>query len=82
MANNIHSDPDRAVLAWDRGCRDFAHDPAIRRNDYKGYPILRADYGKKESEFGWYVELIDDAEPDFGGNLRPVSYRSSSEQAD
>ena len=73
----IHSDDDRKRIAWNKAPIDSAQDPSKQRNDIYGHPILLTEYGNRESQFGWYVSLIDPEEPlNFSSNLQAVNYRS------
>lgn len=74
----IHSEDDRRRIAWTNAPQDLSQDPSVQRNDHCGHPILWSEYENSDSQFGWYVELVDDSESlDFSSNLRAVNYRSS-----
>ena len=72
----IHSAADLRLLAWSAAEMGNNQDRMLQRKDRCGYPIHWEDYENEDSKFGWFIELIDPEECEFGSNLRPVSYRS------
>ena len=71
----VHGVVDLRLLAWLAAETDDAQDRLVQRNDRYGHPIRWEDYENEESQFGWFIELIDPEDSEFGSNLRPVSYR-------
>ena len=72
----IHSAADLRLLAWSAAEMNNNQDRMLQRKDRYGYPIHWEGYENEESQFGWFIELIDPEECEFGSNLHPVSYCS------
>ena len=55
----IHSAADLRLLAWSAAEMDNNQDRMLQHKDRYGYPIHWEDYENEESQFGWFIELID-----------------------
>lgn len=80
-------------LVWEKGLKVDEYDPNNVRKDACGAWIVRADYGNRDSVFGWEVDHIypkstlEDLkvpEDDIDNiiNLRPLNWRNNDSKSD
>lgn len=69
------SDASRKIAVWQKGQPIRGYDAAIWRHDAYGHVIRYADYGDRNSKYGWEIDHV--APSSLGGsddiaNLRPL----------
>jgi|SRR5580700_4129140 hypothetical protein len=75
------TDENRKLVVWAKGTIIPGYDPATWRRDAFGSAIRYADYGDRNSEYGWEIDhIVANA---LGGsedisNLRPLHFRNNA----
>ena len=73
---------DRMIEAiWKKGALVTGNDPDVWRQDLCGAWMWRAQYGNRDSQYGWEVDHIIGI--DYGGsdafsNLRPLQWQNNA----
>lgn len=72
----------RKDQVWAKGYMIAGYDPAVWRRDSMGSAIRYADYGDRDSEYGWEMDHIDPNGPDDLRNLQPLHWRTNARKSD
>jgi hypothetical protein len=77
-ASDLFGDEARKLAVWVKGFAIPGYDAAIWRHDAFGHAMRYADYGDRNSEYGWEIDHI--VATALGGsdditNLRPLHHR-------
>ena len=70
---------------WGKGRIIPDYSPDLWRWDHLGKPIKRAEYGNRESEYGWeidHIQLVGDGGSDALSNLRPLQWSANASRQD
>jgi hypothetical protein len=78
----LFSGPLRKDAVWQKGRAMIAHDPNVWRMDSMGGVMRYADYGNRDSAFGWEIDHIDPNGPDELWNLQPLYWRNNARKSD
>jgi hypothetical protein len=72
----------RKDQVWAKGYLIAGYSPAVWRRDSMGSAIRYADYGDRDSEYGWEIDHIDCNGPDELWNLQPLQWRNNARKSD
>lgn len=67
---------------WEKGRTVSNNDPNVWRNDECGAWIKRAEYGNRDSQYGWEIDHIDPEGGDELSNLRPLQWENNVATSD
>ena len=62
---------------WEKGRSISNNDPNVWRKDQCGAWIKKAEYGNRDSEYGWEIDHINPEGGDNLSNLRPLQWKNN-----
>lgn len=71
------------IAVWIKGAVIVGYDPATWRRDVYGLAIKFADYGNRDSEYGWEIDHIvpqSRSGSDHPSNLRPLHWQNNAKR--
>jgi len=75
-------DEETVEKVWQKGKVIPARDPTVIRKDVCGATIKRAEYGNRNSVFGWEIDHIDPNGSDNLSNLQPLQWENNAAKSD
>jgi len=74
---------DEMVQAvWEKGQVTQGNDPARWRKDQCAAWIGRAEYGDRNTQYGWEIDHISPGGSDALSNLRPLQWKNNTDKGD
>jgi len=67
---------------WEKGEVIQGNDPSRWRKDQCGAWIGRAEYGDRDSQYGWEIDHISPGGSDALSNLRPLQWKNNTDKSD
>ncbi|NQV00434.1 MAG: HNH endonuclease [Parcubacteria group bacterium] len=75
-------DKETEQKVWEKGKIASNNDPSIWRKDACGAWIKRAEYGNRDSKYGWEIDHISADGSDNLSNLQPLQWENNLDKSD
>lgn len=73
---------DMIQKVWQKGRVVSNNDPRFWKKDQCDAWMRRADYGNRDSQYGWEIDHIAPGGPDILSNLRPLHWLNNVDKSD
>ena len=78
----MNYDENTIEEVWKKGKISPDNSPGVFRKDECGAWIKRAEYGNRQSQYGWEIDHISPDGSDNLSNLRPLQWENNVDKSD